>query len=57
MAAEVNVDLCTGCGECADNCPAEAMTIWDGKAQVDTEACIECEICVDVCPTGAISME
>jgi ferredoxin len=57
MAAKVNVDLCTGCGECADNCPAEAIRIQDGKARVNAEACVECEICVSVCPTGAISME
>jgi len=57
MAAKVDVDLCTGCGECAENCPADAITIRDGKAVVDAGACVECEICVNVCPTGAISME
>lgn len=57
MAVKVDVDLCTGCGECADSCPAEAISIQDGKAQVDAEACVECELCVSVCPTGAISME
>jgi ferredoxin len=57
MAAKVDVDLCTGCGEWAENCPADAITIRDGKAVVDAGACVECEICVNVCPTGAISME
>lgn len=53
MAAKVNMELCTGCGACADICPADAIRIQDGKAQVDVEACVECEICVSACPTGA----
>jgi ferredoxin len=25
--AEVNAELCTDCGTCADNCPSDAITI------------------------------
>lgn len=57
MAAKVNVELCTGCGECAEVCPANAIQIQGGKAQVDADACVDCGVCVGVCPTGAISLD
>jgi ferredoxin len=57
MTAEVDVELCNGCGECAEICPAEAIRIQNGKAQVDGEACMDCGVCVGVCPTGAVSLD
>jgi ferredoxin len=51
----IDKDTCTGCQECCDNCPAEAISMVDGKAVIDPEACAECGACVDVCPVGAIT--
>lgn len=56
MAARVDIESCTGCGTCAEICPADAIKIQDGKAQVDDEACVECGLCVSECPREAISL-
>ncbi len=55
MAATINEDLCTGCGDCIIVCPARAITIEDGKAKVNDE-CMECGICVSECPVEAIDL-
>lgn len=57
MAARVNVELCTGCGACAEVCPIDAIAVQDGKARVDIEACVECGLCVGECPTEAIRLD
>ena len=55
MAVVVDVEKCTGCGDCIENCPTESITLVKEKAVVDDE-CIECGVCVDECPNDAISM-
>ena len=50
----VDSDRCTGCGECVEVCPTEAMAMVDGKARVDEETCIGCGDCADECPEDAI---
>ena len=50
----VDSDHCTGCGDCVEVCPAEAVALVEGKARVDEETCIGCGACVDACPEGAI---
>ena len=47
-------DECIACGNCADECPVEAISEGDGKYNIDADACIECGTCADACPTGAI---
>ena len=56
MAATVDTDKCTGCGDCVDVCPLEAITVQDGLAVVDEDLCTECGLCTDECPNGAISV-
>ncbi len=55
----INQDICEGCGECADNCPASILEMVDGKAQVTGELddCLGCETCMSVCPSGAVKVE
>lgn len=48
---------CTGCGDCVDSCPTDAISIVSDKAKLDPELCAECGACVDDCPTGAITMD
>jgi len=57
MAAKVDKETCTGCGECIEACPLEAIEIQDGLAVVDAETCGDCGACVDVCPTESITVE
>jgi ferredoxin len=57
MAAKVDKEKCTGCESCVEECPSEAISMVDGKAEVDPDACIDCGVCVDACPVEAISLE
>ena len=55
MAVVVDVEKCTGCGDCVENCPTESIKLENDKAVVDDD-CIECGVCIDECPNDAISM-
>jgi ferredoxin len=58
MVAIVDKDLCTGCGQCVDSCPVEAISMNDNDiAVVDPDTCVDCGDCVDICPVDAISMK
>ena len=56
MAATVDVEKCTGCGECVEVCPVEGITLKDGKAIVDEEACIDCGVCAEACLQEAVAV-
>ena len=45
---------CTGCGDCEQVCPVDAIRIIDGKSHIDTEQCIGCGFCQGVCSYDAI---
>jgi ferredoxin len=45
---------CTGCGDCADYCPVEAITMKDGLAILDAKKCTDCGKCVSGCLAEAI---
>ena len=61
-------DRCTGCGNCADICPNEAITMVEmpeiepeaGKKnerpQLDYGRCCFCGLCVDICPPGSLRL-
>ncbi len=57
MPAKVNPEKCTGCETCIEECPSEAISMVDNKANVDVGSCIDCGVCVEACPEEAISME
>lgn len=50
-------ERCTGCGMCAQVCPAAAIgnVEPDTAARVDARRCIRCFCCQEICPAGAIS--
>ncbi|MCL2135956.1 MAG: 4Fe-4S binding protein [Coriobacteriia bacterium] len=57
MAVIIDLELCTGDGECVDECPLELFTLVDGKAfQEDPDECVECGRCTEVCEQGALSL-
>jgi uncharacterized Fe-S center protein len=49
----INEEKCTACGSCAEQCPADAITVEE-FAVIDKEACIGCAQCIAVCPEGII---
>ena len=51
-----DLDICAGCGECAEICPVEAVKMEDGSPIVDEEWCIGCGACATVCSMNAITM-
>ena len=54
--AEVNADNCVACGDCAERCHMEAITVA-GAAAVDLNRCIGCGVCVPVCDYEALSIK
>lgn len=54
--AEVESNVCIGCGECEEACRFGAISIDEGKATVDKFACEGCKLCTLICPVDAITM-
>ena len=50
----VDETRCTGCGECVEVCPTDAIRLERGMAVIDQAECTECEVCLGACPEGAI---
>lgn len=53
MRIVINIERCTGCGQCVDSCPFTAIVIKDDKAFIN-EYCQFCRACLSICPEGAI---
>jgi formate hydrogenlyase subunit 6/NADH:ubiquinone oxidoreductase subunit I len=51
---QVDVELCTTCGECVERCPTGAVTTADAAAVVDLTRCIGCGLCVPTCSADAM---
>jgi len=61
-------DACTGCGNCADICPNEAIEMVEiaeikpepgrknERPKLDYGRCCFCGLCVDICPPGCLSL-
>ncbi|MHA2039357.1 MAG: 4Fe-4S binding protein [Promethearchaeota archaeon] len=55
--AEINPDLCIGCGTCVEKCHQLIIELNDDNiAERDEESCIGCGVCAYFCPENAISM-
>ncbi len=57
MPTSIDKETCSGCGDCVEACPLDAIEMQDEKAVVDEETCGDCGACADVCPNEAITVE
>ncbi|MBY9020180.1 MAG: 4Fe-4S dicluster domain-containing protein [Candidatus Lokiarchaeota archaeon] len=54
--AELDSEICTGCGTCLDRCQMNALTLVDEISTVNRDNCIGCGACVPTCPTEAMNL-
>ena len=52
----VDRDICTSCGECAEKCQMDAITLDGDQIQLSLDRCIGCGVCVHHCPNEALSL-
>jgi Ni,Fe-hydrogenase III small subunit/NAD-dependent dihydropyrimidine dehydrogenase PreA subunit len=50
----ITKDICNGCGECANSCAVNAISVDNSKAVVDYKKCIYCKNCIDICRQKAL---
>jgi NAD-dependent dihydropyrimidine dehydrogenase PreA subunit len=56
MAVVVDLGKCTGCGDCIEACPMDALKVENEKCIVDDDNCGDCGVCVDECSDAAITL-
>jgi ferredoxin len=53
----IDAATCTGCGDCVEVCPTEALAMVDDLAIVaEPDACNYCAYCEPICPVDAIAL-
>lgn len=52
--AFVITEKCLLCGSCAEQCPAEAISMVDERYVINPEKCLSCGSCAGQCPAEAI---
>ena len=50
-------DACVGCGQCAEDCPMEIITMEGDLPVIDESICIGCGVCLLHCPTDAAKLK
>jgi uncharacterized Fe-S center protein len=54
--ALIDISKCTGCGQCVEACPFEALSLVEEKMVRDDEKCMDCSHCLYLCPEGVYSL-
>jgi uncharacterized Fe-S center protein len=50
----VDKNECVGCGVCVEECPVDAISLVNEKAEINMDECIRCGNCHEVCPEEAV---
>jgi MinD superfamily P-loop ATPase len=53
--AQIDVEICIGCGNCEEHCRFDAIIQKNGYV-VDPFSCEGCGVCEAICPVNAVSM-
>ncbi len=56
MGIQIDLDKCTGCGNCIPYCPFDLIEIIDEKAQI-RDGCTLCGACQNGCDEDAITID
>ncbi|MCX5878675.1 MAG: 4Fe-4S binding protein, partial [Deltaproteobacteria bacterium] len=54
---DTDKDACTGCGQCVEICPVQALRLEGDLPVVDEAWCMGCGVCATVCPADAVRIE
>ena len=54
LIPEINLQRCTYCGECANICEYNAITVLPNNVIVFNEMCHSCGVCAHFCPENAV---
>jgi ferredoxin len=54
--AQLSQQDCTGCGQCVETCPFQAVSLENGQAKINWNQCMGCGVCVDQCPNAALQL-
>jgi Pyruvate/2-oxoacid:ferredoxin oxidoreductase delta subunit len=54
--AQVDEELCSGCGVCETRCQMDAVEIINNISNINLDRCIGCGVCVPTCPDEAIQL-
>lgn len=56
--AQVEPELCAGCGICAERCQFDALALSASSIiEINIGNCMGCGVCVSQCPQGALTLE
>lgn len=55
---DIQIERCTGCGQCVRYCPTKAVEMQGSLPVIVRPAdCAYCGLCEESCPTGAIALQ
>ncbi|MFX0138547.1 MAG: DUF362 domain-containing protein [Candidatus Hodarchaeota archaeon] len=54
---KINIEKCTKCLTCQDNCPVDAIDVEADPPEIQKEKCIFCWFCEKLCPEEAIEAD
>jgi len=53
---ETDKERCTGCGQCVEICPVDAINMEGDFPVIDKQWCIGCGVCAIPCPSSAVKL-